>query len=261
MSDIVVRPVRFTDDVDGMRRFLTALGMRPRLESDSGGWVDMVGDSGMVALHSAKDSSRGAPSGLTSLSFEAGDVDALAKRLQAADVADVAVYDESYGRVLVCTDPLGDQLAVDERADDLYGYRQHEPLPPAAGLVAVAVRFCAIDGPYGGFLEAMGLQLRGEASYVAAYRPDDAGGQVLLHPAADGMPPFGSESGAVRLSFESAEPFDAIGERLTAAGFDVAQVDAGFAILLHTTDPDGLVVEVYPPTSPSPTSPESRLPA
>ncbi len=92
MSDLVVRPVRFTDNVDGMRAFLITLGLQPRVESVAGGWVDMVaggGESaggGMVALHSAKDAVRQAASGFTSLSFEADDIDVLAKRLEAAGV-------------------------------------------------------------------------------------------------------------------------------------------------------------------------------
>ena len=41
-------------------------------------------EAGMVALHSARDSESQAPSGFTSLSFDADDVDALAKRLRDA---------------------------------------------------------------------------------------------------------------------------------------------------------------------------------
>ena len=45
-----IRPVRFTNDVAAMRRFLEALGLRARIASDQGGWVDFTIDSpGMAA--------------------------------------------------------------------------------------------------------------------------------------------------------------------------------------------------------------------
>jgi catechol 2,3-dioxygenase-like lactoylglutathione lyase family enzyme len=246
MSGLVVRPVRFTDNVEEMRHFLEVLGLRPRIESNSGGWVDLLAASGMVALHSAKDSLRGSPSGVTALSFEASDIDALADRLRAAAVRDVTVYDEAYGRVLVCTDPFGDQIAVDERADDLYGYRRHDAQQPASSLVAVVVRFCDLDGPYATFLTALGLHVRGATDYVAAYEPDPAGGQVLLHPPAEGMPPFAEEPGAARLSFETGEPMEVIGERLSEAGFPVTLCDQSFGRTLEVMDADGLAIEVHP---------------
>jgi hypothetical protein len=70
MSEIVVRPLRFTDNVQAMRAFLGTLGLRSRIEAERGGWVDMVAGRGMVALHAAA-SSTGAKAGDTSLSFEA----------------------------------------------------------------------------------------------------------------------------------------------------------------------------------------------
>lgn len=245
MSDLVVRPVRFTDDVEPARRFYTALGLAPRLESVRGGWVDLVGASGMLALHSAADSARGAPSGLTSLSFEADDIEAVADRLRAGGVLDVVVYDEAYGRVLTFRDPLGAPIAVDEAQDDLYGYRPVEPATPADGLTVVAVCFTALDGPYAAFLRTLGLELRGNAAYVAAYEPGAGHGQVLLHPPAPGMPPLAEESGAVRLSFESTEPASRIADRLAAAGFASTFPPAEEVAILRAIDPDGLEVEVY----------------
>ena len=55
MSDLVVRPARFTDNLEGMRLFLETLGMRPRVKSKAGTWLDMVAGGGMVALHSAQN--------------------------------------------------------------------------------------------------------------------------------------------------------------------------------------------------------------
>ena len=60
MNEIVVRPLRFSADVPAMRAFLETLGLRSRIESERGGWVDMVAGRGMVALHDAASSSTGA---------------------------------------------------------------------------------------------------------------------------------------------------------------------------------------------------------
>lgn len=74
MSNMVVRPLRFTNNVKEMQGFLEAIGLRPRIESLEGNWVDMVAGGGMVALHSAETSVTGAKPGQTSLSFEAADL-------------------------------------------------------------------------------------------------------------------------------------------------------------------------------------------
>ena len=107
MSAVVVRPVRFTDDVKAMQAFLEAMGLRPRIEAEAGGWVDMVAGGGMVALHSAASSATGGKPGQTSLSFEADDLTSLANQLREAGCEGVSVHDEAYGKVLTCSDPLG----------------------------------------------------------------------------------------------------------------------------------------------------------
>jgi hypothetical protein len=253
MSDLVVRPVRFTDNVEPMRRFLEALGLRPRVEAAAGGWVDMVADAGMVALHSARDSQSGAPSGFTSLSFEADDIDILAKRLRDADVPDVVVYDESYGRVLSCRDPLGDELQIDERSEDLYGYRLHQPVDVAPGLRVMPLRLTDPQGPYGDFLAVLGCSPRGPVTeHFGAYSLGDPGqGLVGLHPPMDPAQVGATESqlgrwGAAYLSFETSEPLSQVAERLSRSGFsaDVAhRMDVGQ--VLSVVDADGLRIEVH----------------
>lgn len=253
MSSLVVRPVRFTDNVERMRAFLEALGLRPRVESTGGGWVDMVAEAGMVALHSARDSESQAPSGFTSLSFEADDIDTLAKRLRDADVPDVVVYDEAYGRVLSCRDPLGHQLQVDERSDDLYGYRLHRPAGVAPGLRVMALRLTDPQGAYGTFLTALGCVPRGPITeHFAAYTLGDGGhGLVGLHPpmAPEQVGATASQldrAGAAYLSFETTEGLSQVAERLTLAGFpaDVAHREhVGW--VLSVIDVDGLRIEVH----------------
>jgi len=121
-----VRPVRFTDDVAAMRRFLEALGLRPRIASDNGGWVDfLTKESGGAALHEAATATSGYNAGETSLSFESEEpLEAVRDRLHAAGFADAHIIDEAYGRTLVVTDPDGVRVSVDEVQDDLYGYHE-----------------------------------------------------------------------------------------------------------------------------------------
>ena len=95
-GNVVVRPVRFSADVARMQQFLENIGLRPRIEAQRGGWVDLIADSGMVALHDAATSAMGAKPGHTCLSFEANDIDALATQLRDAGVPDVTVFDEAY---------------------------------------------------------------------------------------------------------------------------------------------------------------------
>lgn len=97
------------------------------------------------------------------MSFEAADLTGLAKQLAEAELDGVAVYDEAYGQVLTCLDPLGDEIHVDGRSDDLYGYREH-PLAPTSSLRVSPVRFTDPQEPYCGFLQALGPRSRGRSS-------------------------------------------------------------------------------------------------
>lgn len=253
MSDLVVRPVRFTDNLDAMRAFLETLGLKRRVESQSGGWVDMVAGGepaalgGMVALHSASEAARPASSGFTSLSFEADDIAVLASRLEAAGVPDVTVYDEAYGRVLTCRDPLGDEITVDERSTDLYGYRLNAADGAAPGWQVMAIRFTDPTGDYGTFLRALGMEPRGDASeHFAAYVfPDDRCGAVGLHPPTDDAGAWTHEPGVARLSFETIEPLGDVAVRLSAQGFAPEQRDEAFGPVLAVVDSDGISVEVF----------------
>jgi hypothetical protein len=121
-----VRPVRFTNDVAAMRRFLEALGLKPRIASDSGGWVDFTTEeSGGAALHDAAMATSGHAAGETSLSFESAEpLEAVRDRLHAAGFTDAHVIDEAYGRSLQVTDPDGVPVTIDAVQEDLYGYHE-----------------------------------------------------------------------------------------------------------------------------------------
>lgn len=248
MSAIVVRPVRFTDNVKAMQRFLEALGLRPRIEAEAGGWVDMVAGGGMVALHSAETSATGGKPGQTSLSFEADDLTGLAKQLHEAGIDDVALYDEAYGQVLTCPDPLGDEIHVDGRSGDLYGYRLH-PLAQPSSLRVSPVRFTDPQGPYGGLLAALGLTRRGESNayYVTYAAADGDHGLVGLHYVyADELPTVEKPGAAtVQLSFETSEALDDVARRLAESGFEAPITREDFGSFLTVTDPDDQQVQIH----------------
>ncbi len=248
MTGLVVRPVRFTDNIEPMQAFLELIGLRPRLESVRGSWVELVADGGMVALHSAATADSGAAQGQTSLAFEADDVDAIAATLTDADVPDVTVYDEAYGRVLTFTDPLGDRIAIDEQMSDLYGYRALAGDKPV-GPKVVPVRFCDPAGPYRRLLQVLGLQQVGEINeyYVNFAAADGEHGLVGLHYVYGDELPIVAGSGSVQLTFESAEPLEEIAARLDGAGFAPQLHTDESGSLLLVTDPDGQPVRVHEP--------------
>ncbi|MFK4089754.1 VOC family protein [Kribbella sp. NPDC020789] len=212
MSDVVVRPLRFTDRIAEMRAFLETLGLRSRLESESGGWVDMLAGQGMVALHSAADSSTGGQQGQTRLSFEAEDIDRLKESLEQAGYADVAIWDEAYGRVLRVSGPAGESLWIDERSDDLYGYKVGDGRPDERVTVTPLLDAASQAG-WQKLLTVLGL--------TGTFR-------------------FGAPGDEVRLELSTTEALDDISQRLTTAGHQVARTGDS----LEVTDPDGQTVVV-----------------
>ena len=247
MTDIVVRPVRFTDDLPAMRRFLETLGLRTRIESERGGWADLVAGAGMVALHSAADSAVGAGPGETRLSFEADDAMLLAEQLESVGVFGVRVHDEAYGQVLTCVDPLGDLLMVDGRSRDLYGYRLHRARADSR-LRVMPVRFTSPVGEYAAFLDQFGFTRTGGDELYAIHAGDGDAGQVGLHHVYEGELPIVPSPGAVHLTFETTEPLDEVAARLVAAGYaDATVVREDFGSMLGVTDPDGRECQVHEP--------------
>ncbi|GAA3150394.1 hypothetical protein GCM10010530_82080 [Kribbella aluminosa] len=206
---MVIRPLRFTDDVDAMRAFLEGLGLRSRIESERGGWVDMQAGRGMVALHDAASSSTGGQAGQTSLTFEAEKLDELVERLEQAGFGDASVFDEAYGRVLSVTGPDGAVIWVDERSEDMYGYKLYDARPDDR--LSVTPYLAGADEPaWRAFLAAMGVDAT-----------------VRFGPGAE----F-----AVRLDLSTTEDLADVQERVRGI-----RTEAG----LEITDPDGQLVVVH----------------
>lgn len=233
-ADVVLRPVRFTADVAAMHRFLELVGLRSRIESEGGGWVDLLGTSGMLALHDAASSAQRTPPGTTTLSYECADAEALADRLRSAGLQ-AEVVDEAYGRVLLVTGEGRWQVVADEVHHDLHGYRLRERRPHAVDrhdggeptcAVGAVVRTGAADRlrPLLGELRAAGdIELR-DGEGVPALGPD---GRWYL-------------SAPVQLVLTTGEPLLELAARLDAAGFTA---DPGDGVLV-VTDPDGQRLEV-----------------
>jgi PAS domain-containing protein len=213
MNDVMIRPLRFTNDLSAVRTFLEQLGLRSRIESERGGWVDLVGGHGMVALHDAATSSTGGQPGQTNLSFEADKIDELQGRFEQLGFVDATVFDEAYGRVLSVTAPDGVVIWVDERTEDLYGYKLHTATPDERWSVT----------PY--------LSGAEEPAWRRFLRALDAESAVRFGPA-DG--PF-----TVRLDLTTTEDLDDVQARLTDV--QVTRTATGLEIV----DPDGQLVVVH----------------
>jgi hypothetical protein len=213
-NQVVLRPLRFTADVPAMRRFLETLGLKSRVESEHGGWVDMVAGRGMVALHDSASSATGAKSGETGLSFEADEIEELKERLQAVGYQDATVWDEAYGRVLSVTAPGDAVIWVDQRNDDLYGYKLHDAKPDERWSVTPTLQVSDRDA-WQQFLETVG----GDSTQLVSFGPPSA---ELV----------------VQLGFSTTESLAEVERRLALAGYVPTMTGDGLAV----EDPDGQVV-------------------
>ncbi|MEV8372022.1 VOC family protein [Kribbella sp. NPDC056861] len=215
MTEVVVRPLRFTDQVAGMRAFLEALGLRSRIESERGGWVDMVAGRGMVALHSATGSTTGAAQGETKLAFEADDIDELLGRFEAAGYDDASIFDEAFGRVLTASGPDGAKLWIDERSKDLYGYKLHAAEPDVRWSVTPVLGTADQAG-----WERLLAVLGGDSPELVKFR----------------------EAAAfdVRIELATSESLAEVAARLASAGYPAELSDG----VLTVKDPDGQSVRV-----------------
>jgi hypothetical protein len=215
MNDVVIRPLRFTNDVQAMRAFLETLGLRSRIESESGIWVDMVAGRGMIALHDAARSDTGGEPGQTRLAFEADDIDELKDRLDAAGFEDASVFDEAFGRVLTAKGPDGAGLWIDERSKDLYGYKLHDAHPDTRWSVTPLLDV----SDWAGWERLLGT-LGGDSPELARFRP---AGEL-----------------EVQLELTTTESLAEVARRLAATGYRSEKVDGGLSVV----DPDGQTVRV-----------------
>lgn len=127
-----VLPIWYTRpaEVAAARQIVTGLGAAQRITADSDVWTDFdCPGGGLAAVHAAD----GEPG--VELAFEfAGDVESLIPVLREAGVEPVLI-DETYSRTLQVPDPdrEGAMLWINEKMQDLYGYRSADGSAGEAG--------------------------------------------------------------------------------------------------------------------------------
>ncbi|MEV0285479.1 MULTISPECIES: VOC family protein [unclassified Kribbella] len=211
MNDVMIRPLRFTADVDAMQAFLETLGLRARIESERGGWAVLLAGRGAVSLHDAATSDTGGRPGQTRLTFVAEDIDELKTTLENAGYDDATIFDEAFGRVLSVAGPDGTKLWIDERSKDLYGYRELDAQPDER--LAVTPHLTVSDQPaWERLLGVLGVD---QKVYFAA-----------------------GDEPAVRLGLTTSEDLD---DMLRRIGAQATRTDDGLEIV----DPDGETVVVH----------------
>ncbi|WP_292698389.1 hypothetical protein [Microbacterium sp. 69-10] len=114
-GSIAVQPILFQEDVAEARGVLEALGLRPDIVADRGGWAELhAAGGGSVGVHEASEPAVG-------LGFLAdGDLDALAARLRDAGF-EASVVDEAYARTVRVAEP---DVWINGVQTDLYGYHR-----------------------------------------------------------------------------------------------------------------------------------------
>jgi catechol 2,3-dioxygenase-like lactoylglutathione lyase family enzyme len=112
-----VMPIRYASDVDASVRFYRALGLDLQAVSRPGGWAELTGRAGVLAVHAGSDGNAGS----CELAFEADEpLEAVVGRLRAAGFACEDIVDENFGRSVRAADPDGAWVQVNEQDRELY---------------------------------------------------------------------------------------------------------------------------------------------
>jgi len=111
-----VMPIRYVRDIEAAVRFYEALGLRTTATQRSGGWLELTGDGGILALHRATDEGESAE--LSLLASEP--LEQVVGRLTSAGFEAGTILDESFGRSMRVTDPGGMSVQINEHDTELY---------------------------------------------------------------------------------------------------------------------------------------------
>lgn len=253
-APFTVYPLRFSKDAPTMIGFLRTLGMVPVVTTGTDSFAELIaGGGGRVMVHTAEGSETGAPAGETQLCLSVAGTDDAAASLRERGHA-VRVWDETYGRQGAVRGPRGEDIALNEHQQDLYGYVGHEGAGADDRLSVTAVRVSAA-GPDRerdiAFFADLGFAPVGEASTWWQALTAPGAGTIGLHAPGGGdafSRPSGTEFGdvaLVRLGFETTEDLEALATRLTEAGYGARVVDEDVRAV-HVTDPDGQHLEIHP---------------
>ncbi|WAB83491.1 hypothetical protein OVN20_10550 [Microcella daejeonensis] len=114
---VPVQPIWYTPSPERAAALLGALGLTPRLASDSGDWLEFSADGGGTAAAHQREHSG------VELSLTTNRPDDVAVQLQAAGLS-AAVVDEAYNRTVRVTTPDRGDLSINGPIDDLHGYHR-----------------------------------------------------------------------------------------------------------------------------------------
>lgn len=236
---LVIRPIRYTSDVEAVRTWAGRLGMAPLLESP--GWYVFGADRGRLAIHEVPAGD--ALDGSTTLAFETDDLDALEQRWQQAGLVTRRIDD--YGIPLLFAEtPFGGEIAAGELSPDDGAARESDlvlmPMLVADDVPAAADWFASwglrrrISSEGGGWTD---MEVEGEGGILAIHGRGDLSSTPPPEAPADAS--SGVRELAVSLNFEHPD-VDDLCERLLAAGLDDARVhDEAYNRTLIVTSPDG----------------------
>jgi catechol 2,3-dioxygenase-like lactoylglutathione lyase family enzyme len=112
-----VIPIRYSADVAASVKFYRTLGLRMGPSSRPGIWVEMPGESGLLAIHEADSDDAGS----CELAFETEEpLDDVCDRMKAAGFETGPVIDENFGQSLRICDPDGTWVQVNSYDRELY---------------------------------------------------------------------------------------------------------------------------------------------
>lgn len=111
-----VMPIRFVRDIEAAAQFYKALGLLTTATQRSGGWMELTGDGGILALHRATDEDESTE--LSLLTTEP--LEQVVRRLILAGFEAGAILDESFGRSMRVIDPDGVSVQINEHDTELY---------------------------------------------------------------------------------------------------------------------------------------------
>lgn len=115
---MIVQPIRYTSDVAALTRFYEVLGLAVGDRTRTGGWQELPGTSGRLAVHEAGS---GSAPGSCELSFATEEaLDVVRQRIVAAGYEAEAVVDESFGHSLGVRDPDGVRVQINANDRELY---------------------------------------------------------------------------------------------------------------------------------------------
>lgn len=248
MSTYTVMPLRYSDDVPAMVRFLTTLGLARQVTTEGDRFAELRAGAGKVMVHAAEGADAPAAPGETVLCLATARADEASQELEAAGLQ-TTVWDESYGRQAMVTGPAGEAIWINEEQQDLYGYQGHGEEPDAR-IVATAIRPSTDFAADRAFFEKLGLTADpGASEFWTGMRGD---GVVGIHQPHEGWRSvIESEDPRhrfplVHLGFETSEPLEELRDRLAAAGYPAEVVVEDVGPKVHVTDPDGQTIEIHP---------------